>query len=1399
VAVLPWLLSARSAEALRDQAERLLRHVGENPRVPAADVGYSLALNRSAFEHRAAVTGTDREALLRGLTALAADQPSADLVRAVAAAGPKTAFLFPGQGSQRPGMGAELYARFPVFADAFDEVCAELDPLLDRPLREVVDAGPDSPDHGLLDLTGYTQPALFAVGVALFRLVEHWGVRPDHVLGHSVGELAAAHVAGVLSLPDAAALVAARGRLMQALPPGGAMFALAVPEADVLPLLAGREAAVGLAAVNGPASTVISGDEHAVADVVAAVAARGAKTRRLRVSHAFHSPRMEPMLAEFREVAERVEYHEATVPVISDLTGEPTTRLGSADYWVDHVRATVRFQDGMRHLEREGVTAFLELGPDGALTTMGQDCLTGGPGGAGCAVLVPLLRGDRPETASATAALARMHVHGVPVDWQAVYSGSGGKATALPTYPFRRDSYWLPGSSAAPDLPSAGLLTVDHPLLGAGSPLADSGGFLFTGRLSLRSHPWLADHGVFDSALLPATAFLELAVRAGDQVGCGQVEELTLEAPLTLPASGAVALQLTVGAPDGSGARTLSVHARAEDAGPDELWTRHAGGLLTPGDQPAQADPADLAPWPPAGAVPLDVEGLYERFADGGFAYGPAFQGLRAAWRLGDEVFAEAGLPPQAHPDAVRFGLHPALLDAALHSLVFDVLQGPAKGWLPFSWNGVRLHASGASALRLRLTPTGRDAVAVLATDATGQPVATARSLVLRPVSADQFKAARRGHHDALLRPEWQALPARAETLAGAAFGPASWTVLGAERPWWLGSPPLPGREFADLAALAERIDAGTPPPRLVLATCRPATAFPGLRDAVHGEAAAVLGLLRDWLADERLAGSRLVVVTSGAVPAAPGEDEPDLAQAAVWGLVRSAQTENPDRFVLLDLDAHPASPAAVTEALASGEPQLAVRAGTVHVPRLARVPLSTAERKPGWDARGTVLITGGTGAIGSRIARHLAAEHGVRHLVLTSRSGPTAAGAAELLTELAALGAHAEIAGCDAADRDALAALLAGLSPEHPLTGVVHAAGVLADGMIATMTPDQLDLVLRSKVDGAVNLHELTAGLDLAEFVLFSSIAGVFGGMGQGNYAAANAFLDALAHRRRADGLAGRSLAWGLWANRTGMTGGLTEADLQRIARGGIVAFTPAEGLELFDAAGALDDTVVLPLRLDTAAVRAQAATGGIPALLRGLVRPAPRRGTADQAPGGAGPDQVRALTQRLGSFNGPQRDRVLLDLVRSHASMVLGHDGPAAVEPGRGLLEIGFDSLTAVELRNRLRAATGLQLPATLLFDYPTSAAIAAYLAAEMVPEPGPDPVAGLAELDQLELALGGVTDAAARSRLAARLQELLGRLDPPTGADGDGDGDEIGSRMDGATDDEIFDFIDNELGMS
>ncbi|KJK55144.1 hypothetical protein UK12_30430, partial [Saccharothrix sp. ST-888] len=649
----PWVLSGRTAEALRGQAQLLLERLTAAPELGVGDVAFSLATSRAAFKQRAALVVRVRPEALAALEALARGESAARTVVGATGTDGRVAFLFAGQGSQRVGMGAELYAAFPVFAEAFDAVCGELDGRLGRSLREVVFAGED----GLLDRTAFTQPALFAVEVALFRLAESWGVRPDFLAGHSIGEVAAAHVAGVLSLADAAALVAARGRLMQALPSGGAMVSVQASEEEVLPLLSGE---VGIAAVNGPSSVVISGAETLVLEVAEKLAADGRKTKRLMVSHAFHSPLMEPMLAEFRSVVEGLTFDAPRIPIVSTLTGGVTDELCTPEYWVRHVREAVRFCDAVQALEGEGVRTFLELGPDGTLSAMGQECVTQET------VFAPVLRRDRPEAETFVGGLARLYVHGVALDWQAVFAGTGAQRVDLPTYAFQRERYWLDsGVLQSGDVTAAGLGSVEHPLLGAVLALPDSDGHLFVGRLSVETHPWLADHAVADTVLLPGTAFVDLAVAVGDQVGCGLVEELTLEAPLVVPATGAVQLCLAVGAPDSAGRRPLSVYSRPQDESAggavwaDRPWTVHAAGFLSPSGQSASFD---LVEWPPVGAEAVPVDGLYEGFAAAGFGYGPVFQGVRGAWRLGDEVFAEVALPEAGRSEAGLFGLHPALL-----------------------------------------------------------------------------------------------------------------------------------------------------------------------------------------------------------------------------------------------------------------------------------------------------------------------------------------------------------------------------------------------------------------------------------------------------------------------------------------------------------------------------------------------------------------------------------------------------------------------------------------------------------------------------------------------------------------------------------------------------------------
>ncbi|HEU5470758.1 MAG TPA: SDR family NAD(P)-dependent oxidoreductase [Actinophytocola sp.] len=1637
----PLPLSGRTAEGVVAQAARLREFLAEDA-VDLADLGLSLATTRAALDHRAVLLAGDRDAALRGLDGLTG------AVRGVVTEG-GLAFLFTGQGSQRVGMGRQLYDTYPVFATAFDAVCARLDTELERPLRQVVFT-----DSDLLNQTVYTQAGLFALEVALFRLVESWGVAPDFLLGHSIGELAATYVAGVLSLDDVCVLVAARGRLMQALPGGGAMLAVRATEAEVLEAIAGLEDRVGIAAVNGPTSVVISGD----ADVVAELAPRWEKTKRLTVSHAFHSPHMDPMLAEFRAVAETLTYQPAQLPVIT--SGDVT----DPEYWVRHVRDAVRFGDGVAALRDKGVTRFLELGPDGVLSALVPD-----------GVAVPVCRAGRDEPATLLTAVATAWVHGTPVDWAAMFAGWPARRIDLPTTAFARDRFWPRPGSWAGDVSSAGLGVADHPLLGAGVALADGDGCLFTAQLSGRSQPWLADHVVHGEIVLPGTALVELAVRAGDQYGCGTLDELVLHTPLVLPAEGAVQVQVRVGAEDEDGARPVAVHARhrEDEAAPgwsDRPWTRHATGLVRPTADPVATD--GLTPWPPSGAQAVSVDGMYAALDAIGLRYGPVFQGVRAAWTLGEDVFAEIALPESEATVAARFGLHPALLDAALQSVAVRALahtegQAPPAG-LPFSWDGVTLCASGATTLRVRVSPAGPDGVSLVAVDGAGAPVVSVRRVVLRPVAAHRPAAA--AAPDSLYRVHWTTVPAPDAMVA----------PLGV-----LGPDPLGAGAALGVDVLPAEPD--PVPPYLLLPVAGESTV-----DTVTG----VLDAVRNRLA----ADATLVCVTSGAVLADPGDRLTDPAAAAALGLLRSVQSEHPGRVVLIDVDARAESWAALPAALALDEPQVAIRAGSLAVARIGRAdtelsapasgnwrlavtepgtlanltlapvsdvddplaegqvrvavraaglnfrdvlsalgmypgevviggegagvvvatgpgvtglepgdrvlglfagafgpiavtdhrllarmpdgwsftqaasvpivfgtayyglvdlagltagesvlvhaaaggvgmaavqlarqlgaevyataspgkwpvvrelgvpaehiassrdagfesrftevtagrgvdvvldalagdlvdaslrllprggrflemgktdvrdPDAVAARHPGvryrsfdlaeagpdrigeilaelmalfacgalrplpvctWDVRaapaafrfmsqarhvgkivltlprpldpvGTVLVTGGTGTLGALLARHLVTAHGVRHLLLTSRRGTAAEGAEALRAELTGLGAEVTIAACDVADRTALAGTLAAIPAEHPLTAVFHTAGVLDDGIVSALTAERTEAVLAAKAGGAAHLHELTAGLDLAAFVLFSSVAGTLGSSGQANYAAANAFLDALAQQRVLAGLPAHALAWGPWQVDGGMLGGIGAADRDRIQRSGLTPLTAERGLALLDAALAKAGPVLIPADLNHAALAA--AADALPPLLRGLVR-AGRR-AASTGPGAGGP----SLADRLAVVPAAERTRLVLELVRSNAATVLGFASAEAIEPGRAFQELGFDSLTAVEIRNRLSAVTGTRLPPTLIFDHPTPAALAGHLLAEVMPA-APNPATlVLAELERMAGVVPGL-DRVEQDKIRARMEALLQRWAEPDRVADDRD-------VESATEETIFDLIDSEL---
>ncbi|MGW0845445.1 SDR family NAD(P)-dependent oxidoreductase [Streptomyces sp. NPDC002787] len=1388
------------------------------------------------------------------------------------------------------------------------------------------------------------------------------------------------------------------------------------------------------------------------------------------------------------------------------MTGEVAgEELSTPEYWVRHVRATVRFADGVRALRGQDIGTVLEVGPDGSLVSLVQETA---PEAAGVAVL----RRDRDEAVALLSALAEVYVHGVAVDWRAVFAGTGARRVDLPTYAFQHRRYWPDTAGAAPAkaLHAAGLGTADHPLLRTWLVQASDGAVIATGRITPATQPWLADHRVLGTVLLPGTAYVDMVCWAGQRLDCPQLSELTLATPLALSGEEAADLQLVVGAPDEEGRRTVAIHSRPATPDDDERpWTRHAEGTLAPAVD-LNSTAATSFSWPPESATEVALDGFYPGLTEAGFDYGRSFQGLRSVLRTDDgTLYAEVELDEDDRGSAGRFAVHPALLDAALHVLGVDLPPGtPAR--LPFAWNGVRVHATGADALRVRVNRGADGAVALTAVDVDGAPVVTVEGLALREATADRLPgAAAAPDRDALFRIEWTALPVPVD-VAPVEPVPLPVTDDGSV-------------DLARIDGLPDAVVAHGPSGRLGDVTTR------------------VLRLLQEWVADERYAAVPLVVVTRRAAVVAEqgthatavllddtkddatGETTGDakddtLVQAAVAGLVRAAQAEHPGRIVLVDTDGAP-GPASeedgglpLAEVLACGEPDLAVRAGRVYGRRLVRVetgaalqapagpwrldsvrrgsisglalvPHPAAERdlapgevrvavraagvnfrdtmialdmypgeadlgiegagvvlatgpgvtrfapgdrvagmldaafapvavtdqrllapvpdgwtyaraaaapvayltawyglrdlgglragqrvlihagaggvgsaavrlarrlgaevyatasRPKWEALraaglddahiadsrdtgfrerflahtagagmdvvlnclageftdaslellphggrfveigktdprdpdrvaadhtgvryrafdlgdagpdriqemlaelsalfadgtlapppvttwdvhrapeafravaqarivgkavltvaaepapgGTFLVTGGTGTLGARVARHLAVRHGVRRLVLTSRAGDAAPGAADLAAELTASGAETHIAACDVGDRTAVAALLDRLAAEgHRLTGVVHCAGTVDDGILTSLTPDRVVRVLHAKAHGARHLHELTRHLDLSSFVLFSSASATFGAAGQANYCAANAYLDALAERRAAGGLPAVSIAWGLWDETSGMTAALGERDRERLLRTGTTTLPTERALALYDTALTAATPVVTAAPLDLTRLRAAHRDQPAPALLSALLGPLPRRAAVRQpAASGAG------FTTVLAALPDEERHAHVLSLVLDRTAQVLGHTRPDEVDPDQAFKDQGFDSLTGVELRNQLKAATGLDVPATLVFDHPSPTALADHLLARLLPG-GPSPKERLRrDLDRLETTAEALTaDDPAHAEVTGRLRRILHRLEAPAAPAGPADGDEA---LRAATADEVLAFIDSEFG--
>ncbi|MFH8349551.1 SDR family NAD(P)-dependent oxidoreductase [Streptomyces sp. NPDC018045] len=1336
---LPVVVSGASEAALRAQADRLRERVASDTELRPVDVGWSLAASRTEFEHRAVVVAADRGTLLAGLDAVARDEHVPHAVTGAARhPGDRVVFVFPGQGSQWAGMAAGLLDQAPAFAERLRACAAALAEFVDWDLEGVLRQHPGEPTLERVDVV---QPASWAVMVSLAALWRSYGVEPAAVVGHSQGEIAAACVAGALSLRDAARVVALRSQaIAEGLAGLGGMVSLALPPAQVRSRIEPWADRLEIAALNGPSATVVAGDPQALDELLAACEAEGGRARKVPVDYASHTSHVELIEDELARVLADLDPRPAQVPFYStvdrDWLGEG---LVDAGYWYRNLRQTVHFRSAVEALAGQGHRTFIEVGSHPVLVTAVQEVLDGHARTPAPAVVSGTLRRGEGGLDRFLTSVAEVWTRGTAVDWSRAFAGAGASRIDLPTYAFRRRRYWLDAKA-------------DQPLLGRAVELADGDGTLRTEHLSLRTRPWLADHRVRGRIVVPGTALLEMALCVG-----GLVAELTLHTPLVIPERGEAEVQLRAAAPDETGLRAVRIHGRVRGDGDGE-WQLHATGRV--GTDTGGAPGATLTAWPPPGATPMDLSDWYDRLAERGLEYGPAFRNLQAVWRHGADLLAEMALRDEAGP----FHVHPALLDAALHPLVLEAGPGPL---VPFSWSGVRLTAVGASRLRVRISPAGEHRASLAVTDGSGIEVLTVASLALRPLDARRFDPG-------LFQVEWRE--------AAASGGPVATDTT---------------TDVLEVTA-DEATTHGT-----------------DLPDAVHATAQSVLRDVQKWLRDHEDGTSRLVVRTRRGVAVEP-DTRIDLAAATVWGLLRAAQTEHPGRIVLLDSDGTGGPAAdALDRALATGEPQLALASGRVLAPRLARgsVPVPDPGHLP-LGTGGTVLITGGTGGLGATVARHLVTAHGVRHLLLLSRGGPAADGAADLVAELTAAGATVRAAACDVTDRAALAEAVAAIPAAAPLRAVVHAAGVMDDSAALSLTPDQLTAVLATKADAAWHLHELTRDLGLSAFVLFSSVSATIGLAGQANYAAANAFLDALAHHRRGLGLPALSLGWGLWEQRTGMTGRLGDADLRRMLRMGLRPLPTDDGLALFDLVLGADRAHLVPARFD----RSGAREAELPTMLRGRPRPAsgpghrPVRATDTAGAGTGGP--TRTFRDRLLTLPGHDREPAVRRMVQTEIATALGRPGTGDVPFDRGFTELGFDSLTALELRNRIGALTGLTLAATVTFDHPSPAALARHLLERLTPKqppnqpaappqapdappapaapPDPGTPSVLAGLDLLEARLAAVGDDALRSAVTARLWELLATVtaeDTP---------EPVHDQEIAAADaDELFSLIDNELG--
>ncbi|KAK4495334.1 hypothetical protein PRZ48_013665 [Zasmidium cellare] len=1158
----PWLLSGADHSALQAQAQLALGLGHPDP----SDVAFSFATTRSLLRWRAAVPPGDTEAL----KALAKGAPHPRLLVAQAIA-PRLVVMFSGQGGQFAEMFDELSTTFHVFKYHLKAICDAIDNHIEQPLMQTLQSSAE-----IVHRTDISQPALFAFQVALYRTLEHFGIVPTYLIGHSIGEITAAHVRGILTLEDAAKLAVTRGRLMSAVGKG-AMASIEASEEEVQQSLDGLKTMTDdiavIAAINSEDSMVISGPPKSVQLVEDHFRAQGRRTKRLQISHACHSPAMKAIGPEFQDFLETITYHELRIPIISTVTGSLAKSLDlcSPEYWTRQLVSPVRFADAVRTARELGCSHFLEIGPSAALASHVQDAV---PTGA--------------TIRSFIEALTSLTIQGCDVAWSRALEGSGAKKVDLPTYPFQRKRYWLdPPNISETDGETGG------GFLDAGVSVPGSSQVVFSGIVPLGKFPWLGDHVMGGKTILPATAFVEMALKAGREVGLNVLGELTLLKPLDSSEGDDVRLQMIVEDAGTNSGRTFNIFSRPTRAKISEDWNLHASGVLQERLHHSVQQAVHTS-WPTQGEI--EITGAYNQLQAAGISYGPAFRCIQRLCQTQEGFVAKLVLPEECRPGDHL--VHPALLDAALH---VPLLASPSDAItrLPFRLAGVRLWPSKEREVRAVVRNLENGDLAVTVYDLRGHLVAEIDTVCLRKM------AKKSGDLFAL---QWSPIPMKPLVASGRKSN--------------------------------EKIVRIRPKGQSV--------------EAVHEAVNDILGVVQAWnRASNDGSNQRLVIITERATTSGP-----DLSSAAVWGFIRSAQSESGDQIVLIDVDGTQDSEEALHEAIATDETVLAIRNGKVLIPKLVRgIEMTGCEPL---SSEGTVLITGGTGAVGSVLCRHLVQRHGVTNLLLTSRTGDLP----DSLTDLATTaGVRITTRSCDVADYAQLKALVDITHP--PVTAVFHLAGILDDAMTSSLTPDRMERVLCTKANGAWNLHNLLP--NARPFVLFSSAAGILGNPGQANYAAANTYLDALARYRSQHGLHAVSLAWGPWENAGGMAGDIKEF-------GQLQAMSDEVGMELLDQALRSVEPVVVPL----------VVKGEVPDISRRTLSISSSHKAVE-----------RGL--QLNGLSPEQRLTELRDLLSREIAHVLGYDKL----PDLPFTEIGVDSLTGVLIRNKINKLTGVALSSSVMFE--------------------------------------------------------------------------------------------------